>query len=304
MADGFVFSGQGSQYVGMGVSLDHPAARKTFEGADEALGEDLSTLIREGPIETLTLTENAQPAILAHSVALLRVLAEVHPQIQPVVAAGHSLGEYSALVAAGSLEFQDAVRLVRLRGRAMQAAVPAGVGGMAAIMGLDVPTLEGLCRDVAQGEVLEVAGHNSRVQVVVAGHLGALERLMNAAREAGARQCAALQVSAPFHCSLLAPAGEVLSEALEDVDIKPPRFPVFQNATAAASDDPVAIRRALVDQVSCPVRWVECVEAMQAAGVQRFLEFGPGRTLSGLIKRVDRSLETLALDRTGTMEAL
>jgi [acyl-carrier-protein] S-malonyltransferase len=304
MADGFVFSGQGSQYVGMGVQLDHPAARRTFAEADEALGEDLSALLREGPIEALTLTENAQPAILAHSVALFRMLGELHPQIQPEVAAGHSLGEYSALVAAGSLEFQDAVRLVRLRGQAMQAAVPAGVGGMAAIMGLDAPALEKLCQEAAGDEVVEVAGHNSRMQVVVAGHLGALERLMDAAREAGARQCAALQVSAPFHCSLLAPAGEVLADALESVDIQAPRFPVFQNATASASDDAAVIRRALVDQVSNPVRWVECVEAMQAAGVQRFLEFGPGRTLSGLIKRVDRSLETLALDRTGTMESL
>jgi [acyl-carrier-protein] S-malonyltransferase len=304
MADGFVFSGQGSQYVGMGVSLDHPAARQVFAEADEALGEDLTALLREGPIETLTLTENAQPAILAHSVALLRVLAEVHPQVQPEVAAGHSLGEYSALVAAGSLQFDDAVRLVRLRGQAMQAAVPAGVGGMAAIMGLDAPALEALCQVAAQDEVVEVAGHNSPIQVVVAGHLGALERVMEAARGAGARHCAALQVSAPFHCSLLAPAGEVLSEALDSVDIQPPHFPVFQNATAAASDDPVAIRRALVDQVSSPVRWVECVEAMTATGVRRFLEFGPGRTLTGLIKRMDRSLETLALDRTGTMEAL
>ncbi len=171
-------------------------------------------------------------------------------------------------------------------------------------MGLDASVLEGLCRVAAQDEVVEVAGHNSPIQVVVAGHLGALERLMDAAREAGARHCAALQVSAPFHCSLLAPAGEVLAEALEDIDIQPPRFPVFQNATAAASDDPAVIRRALVDQVSNPVRWVECVEAMQAAGAQRFLEFGPGRTLTGLIKRLNRSLETLALDRTGTMEAL
>jgi [acyl-carrier-protein] S-malonyltransferase len=288
----------------MGVQLDHPAARRTFAEADEALGEDLSALLREGPIEALTLTENAQPAILAHSVALFRMLGELHPQIQPEAAAGHSLGEYSALVAAGSLEFQDAVRLVRLRGQAMQAAVPAGVGGMAAIMGLDAPALEELCQEAARDEVVEVAGHNSRIQVVVAGHLGALERLMDAALEAGARQCAALQVSAPFHCSLLAPAGEVLAEALESVDIQAPRFPVFQNATALASDDPAVIRRALVDQVSNPVRWVECVEAMQAAGVQRFLEFGPGRTLSGLIKRVDRSLETHALDRTGTMESL
>ncbi len=304
MSDGFVFSGQGSQYVGMGVQLDHPAAREAFAEADDALGEDLSTLLREGPMEALTLTENAQPAILAHSVALLRVLADLHPKIQPTVAAGHSLGEYSALVAAGALQFQDAVRLVRLRGQAMQAAVPAGIGGMAAIMGLDAPALEALCKVAAEDEVVEVAGHNSRVQVVVAGHLGALERLMKAAREAGARRCAPLQVSAPFHCSLLAPAGEVLSEALENVEIQPPRFPVFQNATAAASDDPVAIRKALVDQVSSPVRWVECVEAMQSLGVRRFLELGPGRTLTGLIKRVDRSLEALALDRTGTLEAL
>ncbi len=306
MADAFVFSGQGSQYVGMGAALleSHAVAREVFSEADDALGESLTQLVLEGPIEKLTLTRNAQPAILALSVAMLRVLEDLGGRFSPVAAAGHSLGEYSALVAAGSLDFADAVRVVRARGDAMQAAVAQGVGGMAAIMGLDTATIEKICESSSQGEVVEVAGHNSPVQVVVAGHLGALERVIAAAGEHGARRTALLQVSAPFHCSLLEPAGQQLVRVLKDVEVLCPRFPVIQNADAQPHEEPNDIRAALVAQVSRPVRWVGCVEGMRALGSDRFLEFGPGRTLSGLIKKMDRSLETVALDRTGALEGL
>ncbi|MEE2751004.1 MAG: ACP S-malonyltransferase [Myxococcota bacterium] len=306
MADAFVFSGQGSQYVGMGAALldSHPVAREVFSEADDALGESLTDLVLQGPMEKLTLTRNAQPAILALSIAMLRVLEDLGGRFSPVAAAGHSLGEYSALVAAGALEFSDAVRVVRARGDAMQAAVAEGVGGMAAIMGLDAETIEKICSESSQGEVVEIAGHNSPVQTVVAGHLGALDRVIAAAGESGARRSALLQVSAPFHCSLLEPAGQELQGVLEDVEISSPRFPVIQNADAQSHEDPDAIRAALVAQVSRPVRWVGCVEGMRSLGADRFLEYGPGRTLSGLIKKMDRSLQTVALDRTGALEAL
>lgn len=306
MADGLVFSGQGSQYVGMGAALidAHPVARDVFAEADEALGESLTELVLEGPLETLTSTRNAQPAILTVSVAMLRVLGSLGAHVEPVAGAGHSLGEYSALVAAGALDFRDAICLVRERGDAMQAAVAEGVGGMAAIMGLEAAELEQICVEAAQGEVAEIAGHNSPVQIVVAGHLSALERVIGLAGAQGARRTTLLQVSAPFHCSLLEPAGRRLEQVLESVEIRRPSYPVIQNADARAHDDPAEIRAALVAQVSRPVRWVECVENMRKLGADRFLEFGPGRTLSGLIKKMDRSLETVALDRTGALEAL
>jgi len=306
MADGLVFSGQGSQYVGMGAALidSHAVAREVFSEADGALGESLTELVLNGPLEKLTLTRNAQPAILTISVAMLRVLRSLGASVEPVAGAGHSLGEYSALVAAGALDFSDAIRLVRVRGDAMQAAVAKGVGGMAAIMGLDAGALQEICDEAAEGEIVEIAGHNSPAQIVVAGHLSALDRVIGLAGAQGARRSALLQVSAPFHCSLLEPAGQRLEQVLEDVEIRRPGFPVIQNADARAHEDPAEIRAALVAQVSRPVRWVECVERMRALGAERFLEFGPGRTLSGLIKKMDRSLEAVALDRTGAMEAL
>lgn len=283
----FVFPGQGSQSVGMDAGLD-PA---TFAEADEALGYALSTIIREGPAERLAETEITQPALLTTCVALARALAVARPELVPVAAAGHSLGEYGALVVAGALDFGDAVRLVRLRGRAMQAAVPLGVGAMAAIVGLETEEVIELCVEHAHGEVVELAGHNCPGQTVIAGHVGAVERVCDAVG-AGARR---LAVSAPFHCSLLGPAADALRDALEAVPVRAPRFPVVQNADAQVAADPDGIRARLVEQVVRPVRWVECVQALRALGAERCVEVGPGRTLAGLGKRIDRGFGVLTV---------
>lgn len=293
------FSGQGSQYVGMGHGVvdSHPLAVQTWAEADEALGFSLSRLVAEGPSESLTLTENAQPAILAYSIALYRVLTAERPDFQPALAAGHSLGEYSALVAANSLGFSDALRVVRLRGQAMQAAVPAGVGGMLAVSGLSPDVVRELC-----GDDLDVAALNSPVQAVVAGPLDLLGPLEERAVAAGARRCVALEVSAPFHSRLLKPAEEPLRKALDSVEIRAPEFPVFQNVSASASTQPEEIRANLVAQVSQTVRWVDCVSAMREQGAQDFVEFGPGRALTGLIKKLDRSLKVRFTDRSGFLE--
>ena len=293
------FSGQGSQYVGMGHGVvdSHPLAVQTWAEADEALGFSISRLVAEGPSESLTLTENAQPAILAYSIALYRVLTAERPEFQPTLAAGHSLGEYSALVAANSLGFSDALRVVRLRGQAMQAAVPAGVGGMLAVSGLSPDVVRELC-----GDDLDVAALNSPVQAVVAGPLDLLGPLEERAVAAGARRCVALEVSAPFHSRLLKPAEAPLRNALDAVEIRPPEFPVFQNVSASASTQPDEIRANLVAQVSQTVRWVDCVSAMREQGAQDFVEFGPGRALTGLIKKLDRSLKVRFTDRSGFLE--
>jgi len=308
-ATAFVFPGQGSQYVGMsaGVVGEHPAGRAALEEAADVLGGGFTELMRQGPLELLTLTETAQPAILAVSVAWLRVLAAERPSITPVVGAGHSLGEYSALVAAGALDFAEALHLVRLRGRAMQAAVPVGVGTMAAIRGLAPDGCEAVCAQVTAampGRVVEVAALNSPGQVVIAGHVDAVTAVVDAAMVAGARAATRLTVSAPFHCSLLSGAGVRLAEALAEVTIRPPAWPVHQNVDAAASSNPDVIRVNLVSQVSRPVRWEDCVRAMTAAGATRFIEVGPGRTLAGLCRKVDRGIETHSLDRTGALEKL
>ena len=305
----FVFPGQGSQYVGMSAGLlgDHPAGRATLDEAASELGGGFADLMRQGPLELLTLTETAQPAILAVSVAWLRLLAVERPDITPVVGAGHSLGEYSALVAAGAIDFTAALQLVRLRGRAMQAAVPVGVGTMAAIRGLAPDLCEQVCEQVVAampGRVVEVAALNSPGQVVIAGHIDAVDAAVEGATAAGARAARRLTVSAPFHCSLLSGAGERLAEALADVDIRPPAWPVYQNVDAAASSDPDVIRAKLVAQVSRPVRWEACARAMTAAGATRFIEVGPGRTLAGLCRKIDRGIEAHSLDRTGSLEKL
>lgn len=299
MSVAIAFSGQGSQYVGMGHGVvdSHPVAIQTWEEADEALGFSLSRLVAEGPSERLTLTENAQPAILAYSIALFRVLCTERPQVEPEMAAGHSLGEYSALVASGALDFEDALRLVRLRGQAMQAAVPAGVGGMLAVAGLSPEVVRELC-----GEGLDVAALNSPVQAVVAGPLSLMEPFEQRAAEAGARRCVRLDVSAPFHSRMLKPAEEPLRAALQNVEIRAPRIPVIQNVTAASSSDPEVIRASLVAQVSHTVRWVDCIRAMREQGADDFVEFGPGRTLTGLIKKFDRSLRVRFTDRSGFLE--
>ncbi|MCB9764397.1 MAG: ACP S-malonyltransferase [Alphaproteobacteria bacterium] len=297
-----VFPGQGSQYVGMARALaaSSEAARATLAEADEALGEPLSTLIDQGPEDTLTLTENNQPAILTVSVAWLREL-EARGAPAPVLVAGHSLGEYSALVAAGALGFADAVRLVRIRGRAMQGAAPPGEGTMAALRGLSPEQVRALC-DAVDG-VVELAAVNSPVQVVVAGQVSAVEALMAAAEAEGCR-ATRLKVSAPFHCSLLKPAADVLAGALATVPLQAPRVPVLPNVDATPTTDPARLRAALIAQVHQPVLWLDSVRRMVADGVARFVEVGPGRTLAGLIKKTDRKLDVVSVDRAGALDAL
>ncbi len=278
----FLFPGQGSQSIGMDTGLD-PA---TFAEADDALGFALSAVIREGPAARLSETELTQPAILTTSVAMVRALAVARPELRPVCAAGHSLGEYGALVAAGSLTFVDAVRLVHLRGRAMQAAVPLGVGTMAVIVGLELHEVEARCLHHAEGEVVEIAGINCPGQIVIAGHVGAVDRVCEAIGS-GARR---LAVSAPFHSSLLGVAADALAEALAAVDIQPPRFPVVHNVDARAASDVEGVRSRLVAQVTRPVRWIACVQELRRLGADRCIEMGPGKTLAGLGRRIDRAL--------------
>lgn len=292
----FVFPGQGSQAVGMGVRLAEafPESRAVFEEMDAALGEELSRLLREGPLEELTLTRNAQPAILATSIATLRAVQKRTP-LSATAAAGHSLGEYSALVAADALDFADAIRLTRRRGELMQAAVPAGTGAMAAIMGVDRVALEAVCADAAQGEVVSPANFNAPGQIVIAGHDKAVERASAAVKAAGGRAIP-LVVSAPFHCALMRPAALGLEAALETVPVRAPRIPVVANVSAEAVTDPGAIKRLLVRQVDGAVRWSECVERLVAMGVGTVVEIGPGKVLQGLAKRIDKSLRILGVE--------
>jgi len=293
MTTAFMFPGQGSQQVGMGQDWlgRSETVKRTFAEADEALGEKLSDVILSGPIEDLTRTENTQPALLTVSVAYWRVLAE--EGVKADVVAGHSLGEYSALVAAGCLEFADAVRLTRLRGRAMQSAVPEGEGSMAAILLIkEVETIEELCRKAAQGEVLEPAGFNTLGQTVIAGSAAAIARAVEMAAEFKGRGVQ-LNVSAPFHCSMLKPAERDLSAALNDVTLSPLGVPYVPNVTGEWTVDAGAdaVRANLVAQVSKPVRWLQTMEAMRDHGVDRWLEVGHGRTLVGFVKRFDRKAD-------------
>lgn len=286
-----VFPGQGSQAVGMGKELadQFAAARAVFEEVDAALGEKLTDVIWAGPAETLTLTENAQPALMAVSLATLRVLeAEAGLSVARDAAfvAGHSLGEYSALAAAGALSVSDTARLLRVRGRAMQKAVPVGVGAMAALLGLDYDAAVAVAREAAQGEVCEAANDNGGGQVVVSGNKAAVERAVEIAKGKGAKRAMLLPVSAPFHCRLMSPAADVMAEALAGVAIAVPAVPLVANVLAAAISDPDEIRRRLVEQVTGTVRWRESVAYMAGAGVDRFVEIGAGKVLSGLVKRI------------------
>ncbi len=286
------FPGQGSQAVGMGKELADAfaVAKATFEEADDALGESISKLCFEGPDEALALTANTQPAILTCSVAALRVAREL-TDLKPKVALGHSLGEFSALVAVGALEFADAVRLVRLRGQAMQEAVPAGVGAMAAIIGMELEELEALCAKASTtDEAVTPANENGGSQVVVAGHAGAVERLCDLAEEADGRAIP-LNVSAPFHCALMAPAAQRLAEALEAVKVGEFSAPVIANVDAEPNDDPSRVKALLVEQVTSRVRWEASVRKAFHMGVQSGLEFGHGKVIKGLVRRIERSLK-------------
>lgn len=285
----FLFPGQGSQHAGMGKDLaeNFPLARQVFEEANDALGIDLAALCFNGPEDDLKLTANTQPAILTTSVAALRVLQN-ETGIVPQYAAGHSLGEYSALVCAGALGFADAVRIVRQRGTFMQEAVPVGTGAMAAILGLDSETLDRVCRDAAQGQVVSPANFNSAGQVVIAGHAEAVERAMELAKENGAKRALPLPVSAPFHCSLMVKAGERLADILAGVEVGKMTFPVVTNVEATPNQDTSRVCQLLVDQVSAPVRWDETIACMVKLGVERYIEIGPGKVLAGLVKRIAR----------------
>ncbi|MFY9291250.1 MAG: ACP S-malonyltransferase [Methylorubrum rhodinum] len=291
MTRAFIFPGQGSQAVGMGKALaeSSPAARAVFAEVDEALGESLSKLMFEGPADALTLTANAQPALMAASLAVLRALeAERGLDLARDAAyvAGHSLGEYSALAAAGTFSIADAARLLRIRGQAMQKAVAPGVGAMAALLGPDLETARAIAEEAAEGMVCGVANDNGAGQVVLSGHKEAVERAMALAQGRGVRRAVLLNVSAPFHCALMAPAAETMKAALAEVTLNPPVVPVYANVTAGPLTDPAAIRQALVAQVTGTVRWSESVAAMAEAGVDRFHELGAGKVLTGLVKRI------------------
>lgn len=291
----FVFPGQGAQAIGMGKALAeaYPAAKAVFDEVDEALGQDLSGLIWDGDIDELTLTANAQPALMATSMAAMRALEAEGVSVEAAsFVAGHSLGEYSALAAAGAMTVADTARLLRARGTAMQEAVPVGEGAMAAVLGLDLEAVRQVANDAAQGEVCEAANDNDPAQVVVSGHKSAVERAVEIARAKGAKRAVLLPVSAPFHCSLMRPAAEIMARALNDVEIKRPRVPVIANVLAQPETDSLLIRSLLVDQVTGAVRWRESVMYMAANGVTAFYEIGAGKALSGMIKRIDRGLST------------
>jgi [acyl-carrier-protein] S-malonyltransferase len=291
MERAFIFPGQGSQAVGMGKALAEafPQARAVFEEMDAALAQKLSALMFGGPADELTLTANAQPALMAVSLAVTRVLeaeAGLDFKRDAAFVAGHSLGEYSALAAAGTFSITDTARLLRIRGEAMQNATPVGVGAMAALLGLDEAAAAEVAREAAQGEVCDVANDNGGAQVVVSGHKAAVERAVALAPVKGAKRAVMLIVSAPFHCALMAPAAEAMREALAKVAMHPPAVPVVANVEAAPLSDPAAIRDALVRQVTGTVRWRECVAYMAGQGVDRFHEIGAGKVLTGLVKRI------------------
>src|SRR6202521_5827483 len=308
MAAAFVFPGQGSQTVGMGKALAqaHSAARRVFDQVDDALGERLSALIWEGPPDRLTLTENAPPALMAVSLAVMRVLeteAGIDLARDAAFVAGHSLGEYSALAAAGSLSIADTARLLRIRGQAMQKAVPVGIGAMAALLGLEFDIVRAVAGEAAQGQVCQAANDNGGGQVVVSGDKAAVERAVEIARGRGAKRAVMLPVSAPFHCALMRPAAEAMEQALAKVTMRRPTPPLVANVTASAVVDPAEIARRLVAQVTATVRWRECVVYMAAKGVTRFYEIGAGKVLSGLVKRIAEGATAMPIGTPQDIEA-
>lgn len=304
-----VFPGQGSQAVGMGAALADafPTAKAVFAEVDDALSQDLSGLMRAGPADELGLTANAQPALMAASLAALRVLEsecglDIARDVRSV--AGHSLGEYSALAAAGCLGIAEAARLLRLRGEAMQHAVPVGVGAMAALLGLDREAADAVAREAAEGEICDVANDNGPGQVVVSGHRTAVLRAIGIAEARGARRAIMLPVSAPFHCRLMAPAADVMREALAGAEMRAPVVPVVANVEARPIDDPEAVRDALVRQVTATVRWRESIAAMAEAGIDRFVEVGSGKVLTGLVKRIATGAATAAFGQPADLDAV
>jgi [acyl-carrier-protein] S-malonyltransferase len=300
----FIFPGQGSQHPGMGRDLAEkfPAARKVFEEADEALGFSLSELCFNGPAEQLQLTENTQPAILTVSIAALRAAqAEGFPRAEFV--AGHSLGEYSALVAAGALNLGDAIRTVRARGRYMQQAVPVGAGAMAAILGADLETVNAGCEEASQGEVCSAANINSPGQVVIAGAAGAIDRAIVILKERGAKRAMKLNVSAPFHCAMMKPAQDRLASDLDTIQFSDSEMPLVTNVDARAVRSGDLLRDSLVRQVSQPVRWLESVEFLISQGVKTFIEIGPGKVLSGLVRQIDRSVQCVNVEDEASLRA-
>jgi [acyl-carrier-protein] S-malonyltransferase len=307
MKRAFVFPGQGAQVVGMGRDLAeaYPAARAVFEEVDDALGEPLSRLIWEGDIDELTLTQNAQPALMATSIAALRAMeAEGFGVERADFVAGHSLGEYSALCAAGAMTLADTARMLRLRGQAMQAAVPVGVGAMAALLGLDIAAAEAVAEEAAQGEVCQAANDNDPAQVVVSGHKSAVERAVGIARARGAKRALMLPVSAPFHCALMQPAADAMAQALTEVELREPKAPLVANVRAAAVSDPDQIRRLLVEQVIGRVRWRESVAWMAGQGVTETVEIGAGKALSGMIRRIAKEIDAKAVNTAADIRAM
>lgn len=308
MARAFVFPGQGSQAVGMGKELADAfaPAREVFQEVDDALSQNLSKLMFEGPIEDLTLTENAQPALMAVSMAVLAVLKSeggIDLKSACSFVAGHSLGEYSALAAAGAFSLADTARLLKTRGQAMQQAVPVGEGAMAALLGLDLPAAEEVVAEAASGEVLASANDNAPGQVVVSGAKAAVERAVDVAKEKGAKRAMLLQVSAPFHCPMMGPAADVMADALAKVEIAAPTVPLIANVTAAPVEDPDEIRRLLVEQVTGMVRWRESCLTLKEKGVDTLVEVGAGKVLSGLAKRIDGDLRGVNVGTPADVEA-